>query len=49
VREEILRYLLIEKRRRVYGEVLEELREAFPVEYHPELDTRLGGESPPAP
>ncbi len=49
VREEILRHLLIDKRRRVYGEILEELREAFPVEYHPELDTRLGGETPPAP
>lgn len=47
VREEILRHLLIEKRRRVYAEFLEELREAFPVKYHPETDARLGDDSPP--
>lgn len=47
VREEILRQLLVEKRRRVYREVLEELREIFPVRYHPETEARLGDGSPP--
>jgi len=47
LREEILRRLLAEKRSRVYGEILDELRKAFPVEYDPELDERLGGNPPP--
>jgi len=47
VREEILRQLLVEKRRRVFQEVLEELREAFPVKYHPETEERMGSDLRP--
>jgi len=42
LREEILRHLLVEKRRRVHEKLLEELREDFHVDYHPKTEARLG-------
>jgi len=41
VRDEILRYLTMERRRRVYADYLAELREIHPITYHPQLDERL--------
>jgi hypothetical protein len=41
VRDEILRYLTMELKRRIYGEFIEELRGSYPVSYHPELEVRL--------
>ncbi len=41
VKDEILRYLTMERRRRVYGEFLDEVRESYPVHYHPSLEQRL--------
>ena len=41
VRDEILRFLTMEKKRRVYHEFLDELRGSYPVSYHPDLSARL--------
>jgi hypothetical protein len=41
VRDEILRYLTMERRRAVYTEYLEEVQQSYPVRFHPELDQRL--------
>ncbi len=41
VRDEILRYLTMERRRAVYTEYLEEIQQSYPVRFHPELDQRL--------
>jgi len=44
VKDEILRVLTMERRRRVYEEFLDELRRSYPVTYHPQLDERLRAE-----
>ncbi|MCP4547567.1 MAG: hypothetical protein GY835_14000 [bacterium] len=41
VKDEILRYLMMERRRRVYREYLEELQQSYPIIYHPQLEARL--------
>ncbi len=41
VKDEILRFLTMERRRRVYAEFLEEVQESYPVRYHPSLEQRL--------
>ncbi len=41
VQDEILRYLTMERKRRVYREFLEELRSSYPVSYHPDLEERM--------
>jgi peptidyl-prolyl cis-trans isomerase C len=41
VRDEILRYLTMERRRQVYAEFLDEVQQSYPVRYHPDLEQRL--------
>lgn len=49
VRDEILRYLTMKRRRQIYRDYLEELQESYPVAYHPQLGERLReGEYVPA-
>lgn len=44
VKDEILRYLTMERRRRIYAEFLDEVRASHPVRYHPDLELRLRNE-----
>jgi len=48
VRDEILRYLTMTRRRQVYRDYLQELQASYPVAYHPQLGERLhsGGAAP---
>jgi len=41
VKDEILRFLMMERRRHVYGQYLEELQQSYPITYHPQLEARL--------
>ena len=41
VRDEILRYLTMQRRRQVYAEFLDEVQQSYPVRYHPDLEQRL--------
>lgn len=44
VKDEILRYLTMQRRRQVYAEFLDEVRRSYPVRYHPELEERLSSD-----